>query len=346
VPGRKTDVQDCQWLQQLHKFGLLGASMIPSAAMRELRMVARLRDDHVGLKAMQVNKMDKALTMMNIRLGSVISQLNGASGMRVIEAILAGQRDPEALTSLCGNAILKTKREEVLESLRGIYGEGALFELHQAVSAYRFLQAQVEECDLKLEKMLQALTEGMQEPADLKPTKPVRHNPPQISGLHKMMVQLSGGQDPTVLPGITDYGLLKLLAATGGDIKRWPSAKRFTSWAGLAPRKNESGKSRRRSKNKVETEAGQIFRQAAQSLLVSKNIALGAFARRLRGRKGAPIAVMATARKLAEMFWRLMTHGMDYVEAGVKNYHEQQQQRTLKFLRKKAEELGLQLTEK
>lgn len=345
VPGRKTDVRDCQWIQQLHSLGLLSRSLVPSSVMRELRFVMRLREDHIKQGARQVNKMHKVLTLMNIRLGNVISQLHGVSGMRVIEAIVAGERDPERLAALCDRRILDNKGKEVVESLRGCYKDAHLFELRQVLALYKFSQQQVLECDSELERMLLALTAGMEIPAGLKPAKPIRHHAPKVADLHRMAVQLGGGQDATALPGITDYNFLKILAAIGGDIRRWPTAKHFTSWGGLSPRRNESGKSRRRSSKKVETEVGNIFKEAAQSLLVSKNIALGAFARRMRGRKGAPIAIMATARKLAEMFWRLLTHGMDYIEAGAKAYQENQRQRTIDFIKKKAKELDLHVVE-
>lgn len=345
VPGRKTDVQDCQWIQQLHSLGLLGRSLVPSSGMRELRFVMRLRDDHIEQGARQVNKMHKVLTLMNIRLGNVISQLHGVSGMKVIEAILDGERDPERLAALCDKRILGKKGKEVVESLRGCYKDAHLFELRQVVASYKFAQQQVVECDKELERMLQTMTLAMEAPTDLKPAKPIRHHAPKVAELHKMTVQLGGGHDATALPGITDYNFLKILAAIGGDIRRWPTAKHFTSWGGLSPRRNESGKSRQRSKKKVETEVGNIFKESAQSLLTSKNIALGGFARKMRGRKGAPIAIMATARKLAEMFWRLLTHGMDYVETGVKAYEENQRQRTIDFIKKKAKELNLYVSE-
>lgn len=345
VPGRKTDVQDCQWIQQLHSLGLLGRSLVPSSTMRELRFLMRLRDDHIELGAKYINKMHKVLTLMNIRLGNVISQLHGVSGMRVIEAILGGERDPEKLAALCEKRILGTKRKEVVESLRGCYKDAHLFELRQNLASYKFAQQQIGECDKELERMLLTMTLAMEAPTDLKPAKRIRHHAPKVAELHKMTVQLGGGHDATALPGITDYNMLKIIAAMGGDIRRWPTAKHFTSWAGLSPRKNDSGKSRRRSKKKVETELGNIFKEAAQSLLVSKNNALGAFARRMRGRKGAPIAIMATARKLGEMFWRLMTHGIEYIEAGAKAYAENQRQRTIDFITKKAKELNLHVTE-
>jgi transposase len=345
VPGRKTDVLDCQWLQQLHSLGLLGRSVVPPAAMRELRVVARLRDEHIGQKSAQVNRMHKALTSMNIRLGEVVSQLHGASGMRVVRAILAGERDPARLAGLCQRAILKNKGDQVVESLRGVYSHGHLLALRQAVDCLEFCQGQVDQCDRELERMLRDLTSGMEEPANPGPAKAIRHNPPRIEGLHRMMVQLGGGRDATVLPGITDYNFMKLMAAIGGDIRRWPTPKHFTSWLGLAPGRNDSGKSRHRSRRKVETEGGLILRQAAQSLLASKNIALGGFGRRLRGRKGAPVAVKAMARKLAEMFWRLMTHGLDYVEAGAREYEENQRRRTIDFIKKKARELNLHVSE-
>ena len=344
VPGRKTDVQDCQWIQQMHSMGLLRGSLVPSSAMRELRFLMRLREDHIGQGARQVNKMHKVLTLMNIRLGNLISQLHGASGMRVMEAILAGERDPERLAALCDKRILGKKGIEVVESLRGCYKDAHLFELRQVLASYRFAQQQIAECDKELERMLQALTSAMDPPADLKPAKPIRHHPPKVADLHRMTVQL-GGHDATALPGITDYNFLKILTATGGVIQKWPTAKHFTSWSGLSPRRNDSGKSRRRSKKKVETEVGNIFKEAAQSLLTSKNIALGTFARKLRGRKGAPIAIMATARKLAEMFWRLLTHGIDYVEAGAKAYEENQRRRTIDFIKKKAKELNLYVSD-
>jgi transposase len=344
VPGRKTDVQDCQWIQQLHSMGLLRGSVVPSSAMRELRFLMRLRDDHIDQGARQVNKMHKVLTLMNIRLGTVISQLHGASGMRVMEAILAGERDPQRLAALCDKRILGKKGTEVVESLRGCYKDAHLFELRQVLASYKFAQQQVAECDKELERMLLGLTSAMDPPADLMPAKPIRHHPPKVADLHKMTVQL-GGHDATALPGITDYNFLKILAAIGGDIRKWPTPKHFTSWGGLSPRRNDSGKSRRRSKKKVETEVGNIFKEAAQSLLNSKNIALGSFARKMRGRKGAPIAIMATARKLAEMFWRLLTHGIDYVEAGVKAYEEKQKQRTMEFIKKKAKEFNLYVSE-
>ena len=345
VPGRKTDVQDCQWIQQLHSLGLLGRSVVPTATMRELRFLMRLRDDHIEQGTRCINKIHKVLTLMNIRLGNVISQIHGPSGMRVIEAILGGERDPGKLAALCDKRILNAKGKEVVESLRGCYKEAHLFELRQVLASYRFSQQQVAECDKELERMLVTLTSAMEAPANLKPAKPIRHHAPDVAGLHKMTVQLAGGHDATVLPGITDYNMLKILTAIGGDISRWPTAKHFASWSGNSPRKNDSGKSRRRSKKKVETEVGNIFKEAAQSLLRSKNIGLGAFARRMRGRKGAPIAIKATARKLAEMFWRLMTHGIDYVEAGAKAYEEDQRRRTIAFIRKKAKELNLQVNE-
>ena len=343
VPGRKTDVQDCQWIQQIHSFGLLGRSVVPTARMRELRFITRLRDDHIEQGARQVNKMHKALTLMNIRLGNVVSQIHGPSGMKVIEAILGGERNAETLAALCSARIIRSKKKELIESLKGFYKDAHIFELRHAVDYYKFAQGKVSECDKELERMLVAITAGLEEPASLGPAKPIRHHAPEIADLHKMMVQLCNGQDATVLPGITDYNLLKILAAIGGDIGKWKTEKQFTSWLGLAPRRNDSGKSRRRSKKKIETETAQIFKQTCQSLLNSKNIALGAFGRRIRGKKGAPIAIKAMARKLAAMFWRLMTHGMDYVEAGVKAYEENQKQRTLDFIRKKAKELNLQL---
>ena len=340
VPGRKTDVQDCQWIQQLHSYGLLRRSFIPDHTIRELRVYVRLREDHISMASAHVQHMQKALTMMNIRLHEVISQIQGSSGLKIIEAILSGERDAEELASLCNRQILKTKKGDVVESLKGNYKSEQLFALQQALDSWRHYHDKIEECDRRIELLLNEITQSKPPVNQLSKAKPIRHHKPKVENLHEKLSQLLQGKDPTVLPGITDYTLMQLIAEVGIDLTQWSSSKHFTSWSGLAPGKNTSGKITKRSKKNINTRVGQIFRKAAQSLLQSKHIALGAFARRLKARKGPMIAIKATARKLAVMFYNLLTKGLDYVEQGVKKYEEHYKTQMTKFLQKKAAELG------
>lgn len=160
VPGRKTDVKDCQWIQQLHSYGLLNRCFIASDLVQELRGYQRLREDHIRSSSMHINHMQKALILMNIRLKEVLSQVHGASGMRIIRAILKGERDAELLTAMCESRILKTKKEEVLKSLKGHYNESGLFALEQAVKCYDFYQKQIKECDERLGRVLRIMSSG------------------------------------------------------------------------------------------------------------------------------------------------------------------------------------------
>jgi transposase len=340
VPGRKTDVQDCQWIQQLHSYGLLRKSFIPDQVIRELRVYVRLREDHISMASAHVQHMQKALVMMNIRLHEVISQIQGSAGLKIVEAILSGERDAEKLALLCNKQILNKKRGEVIESLKGNFRAEHLFALQQALNAWKFYHSLVGECDKKIDSLLSTTTQNQPPLKQLSKAKAIRHHKPEVKNLHEKLALLLQGKDPTVLPGITDYSLMQLVAETGTDLSQWPSSKHFTSWTGLSPGKNSSGKITKRSKRRISTRAGQIFRKAAQSLLQSKHIALGAFARRIKARKGPMIAIKATARKLAVMFYNLITKGLDYVEQGVKQYEEQYRIQMTKFLNKKAAEFG------
>jgi transposase len=343
LPGRKTDVQDCQWIQQLHSYGLLRNSFIPSQSIRELRVYVRLREDHISMSSAHVQHMQKALVLMNIRLHEVISQIQGASGSKIIDAILSGERDAEKLAMLCNKQILNKKAADVIESLKGNFKPEYIFALQQAYDSWKFYHVKIEECDKQIDSLLIKLTRNKASLHNLKKAKPIRHHKPNIRVLHEKLGKLLEGKDPTVLPGITDYNLMQIISEVGTDLSQWPSAKHFTSWAGLAPGQNSSGKMVKRSRKKVSTKTGQIFRKTAQSLIQSKHIALGAFARRIRAKRGPMIAIKATARKLAVMFYNLMTKGLEYVEQGVKQYEQSYNAHMTKFIRKKAEELGMVL---
>lgn len=345
VPGRKTDVKDCQWIQQLHSHGLLKRCFVATEEIKELRSYQRLREDHIRSASMHINHMQKALTQMNIRLKEVINQIHGVSGMKVIKAILDGERNTETLLQLCDKRIIKNKGQDVLKALNGRYTKASLFSLKQAYDAYNFYQQQIAQCDEQIENDIKKINQGTKnQPLDKK-RKPIRHNAPRVKDLGSSMLNIFEGRDATVIAGITDYTWMQLLSETGRDLKRWPTEKHFTSWLGLAPGQNWSGKKRRNKKKKGSPKAGQIFRTIAQGLINSKKIAIGAFGRKLRARKGPAIAIKAMARKIAELYWKVINKGIEYAEAGIKKYEDQIVKNKQKSLRRLAKELNLKVIE-
>lgn len=317
VPGRKTDVKDCQWIQQLHSYGLLNRCYVVESDVKELRSYQRLREDHIRSASMHVNHMQKALTEMNIRLTEVLSQIHGTSGLAIIEAILKGERNKEKLLKMGHSSIIKNKKDEVLKSLNGKYTQAGLFALQQAFDSYNFYQNQIQQCDQMLDKVIKRMGDGGTDQKQQISRKPIRHNKPDINNLGISLIKIFGGKDATVLSGITDYTWIQLLSETGTELTRWPSEKHFTSWLGLSPGQHSSGKTKKNKRKAGRPKAGQIFRQIAQSLITSKNIALGAFGRKLRARKGPSIAIKSMARKLAVLYWRVMVKGLEYVESGI-----------------------------
>lgn len=344
VPGRKTDVKDCMWISELHSYGLLKKSFIPDAEVKEMRHYMRLRENHIEQKVKAVQRMDKALTMMNIRLSSVVSDLQGKSSFRIIEAILKGERNTEVLLTLCDNSILKHKQTQMQECLNGFYKPEQLFALKQSWEQYQFSEKLLQDCDGCIEKLLQKLTVNKPEPpvVNQKP-KRIYHNKPQVENLHKMVQQLYDGKDLTVLPGITSYSLLKFFSVTGSDLKSWGTEKHFTAWLGLAPNQYQSGKMKKYRRIKMNTEAGQILKECVQPLLRSKHVALGIFGKRISARRGPSVAIKAMARKLACWIYRMVNNGLDFVANGIKQYEERQKKDTLKWLEKKAKDLNLVL---
>lgn len=344
VPGRKTDVKDCQWIQQLHSYGLLNRCFVAQADIKELRSYQRLREDHIRSAAMHVNHMHKALTEMNVRLSEVLSQIQGASGLAIIEAILNGERNKETLLKMCHSSIIKNKKEEVLKSLNGRYTQSGLFALRQALDSYNFYQRQIEQCDQMLQGVLNRMSKGKSDHKIKGKRKPIRHHKPEIDNLGSIMVKICDGKDATSLSGVTDYTWMQLLSETGTDLTRWPTEKHYTSWLGLSPCQHNSGKMKKNKRKYGRPKAGQIFRQIAQSLLTSKQVALGAFGRRISARKGSPIAIKSIARKLAAMYWRIMVKGIEYVEKGIQKYEAQLLVQKRKSLNRLAKELNLQIS--
>lgn len=338
VPGRKTDMADCPWLATLHAHGLLRSGFVPDAQIRRLQDYLRLRADHISLAGSHVQHMQKALERMNVKLHDAISSLTGQSGLAVMRALLAGERDPQALLELCDVQIRKKKAEKVREALRGRWQAEHLFALRQALQAWEFYQQQIAECDQAIEAELKEMTGPIDPDAPgAGGHKPASSNAPDIAALHGLLMQLCNGHDATTIPAITDYSLLQLIGEVGTDLKKWKSAKHFTAWTGLAPGSHQSGK-RRGHVSRHRNRAGRMFCMLAQSLARSVDKALGGFYRRLKARRGGLIANQALARKLAAMFWNVMVHGTAYVEEGLKKYESRvldTEQRVLKKLARK-----------
>jgi transposase len=344
LPGRKTDMSDCQWGSTLQAHGLLRGGFVPPAEIRRLQDYLRLRADQVQSAAASVQHQQKALERMNVKLHDVISSLVGASGQQVIEAILAGERSPERLLGLCDVQIQKKKADRVKEALRGTWAEEHLFALRQAVENWQHFQRQIAACDRQIEAVLRQIN-GPDQPGDggrpgaSTPAKRPGVNAPQIEGLHGLLVKLCGGKDLTALPAHTDYSLLQLIGEVGTDLSQWPSEKHFTAWLGVAPGSHQSGK-RNRAVGRKRNRAGRLFCVMARSLARSKHVALGGFYRRMAGRKGGLVANVALARKLAVLFWRVMVKGTAYVEQGLAQYEAQVLETKRRALQRLAKQLG------
>jgi transposase len=342
VKGRKTDPKDCRWIQKMFSAGLVRQSYVPAGKLKELRMVVREREDIISMGSTYVNKMQKCLELMNIKLTEILAQIHGASGIRMIEAIIAGQRDPQQLLLLCDKRIIKHKSEEVLKALEGNYNESWLFLLEQNLNMWQLHEQRVLIIDKKIEELLSALEFGKPDIEGSIPPKPIRHHAPKVQDLHQKLLNIYGA-DPVSISGINDYTLLRLLGEVGSNMERFPTVKHFVSWCQLSPMQDQSGKMRRRVKVRNGSKAGQIFRDVAHGLLNSKHIAIGAFMRRLRAKKDSRVAVKAGARKLAEAFYNLLTKGAAYVEQGVKRYEEQIRHRELLHLERLAKKHDMQL---
>src|SRR5215468_412580 len=329
VPGRsKTDVLDCQWIQKLHSFGLLNGSFRPEAQIRKLRTYMRLRDNLVVEGSQAIHHMQKALFEMNVQLSNVISDITGESGLRIIEAILTGERDPEQLASLCSIRI-KASRQTVAKSLHGNWDEALLFCLKTALETYRFSQNKIQACDKCIENQLE--------------TFEIRTTLPNSTRNLRTQLHRVCGVDLTKIPGIKEQAAQIIISEVGLDMSPWNTEKQFSSFLGLCPNNLiTGGKILRRATRKVYNRAADTLRLCAQSLSHSKS-ALGAKYRRLRARLGPPKAIVAMAHHLARLVYRMLRYGENYVEKGIEHYEEKFRLQRIKWLKKEARALNLQL---
>lgn len=346
LPGRKSDMADCQWLAKLHSCGLLKSGFVPDEWIRRLRDYQRLRQDHVQMASAHIQHMQKALDRMNLKIHEVLSDLMGASGMRLVRAILEGERNSERLLTLCDVQVLRKKKERLRQALQGHWKPEHLFALRQALQAWEFYQEQIAACDRETAATLQAIAalNPPNDPAAPGPTvaKRIHHNAPQIVDLKQLLVRITGGHDLAALPAFTDYSILQLLAETGTDMNAWPTVKHFTAWLGLAPSSRQSGKRRRRER-RFRNRAGRIFSVVARSLARSNKIALGGFYRRLRATRSPAVANIATARKLAVLYYNTLKHGLDFVEEGLQAYEQHYTLHSLRRLQAAARRFGMTL---
>jgi transposase len=336
IPGRKTDMKDCQWLAVLHAHGLLSGGFVPPAQIRRLRDYLRLRADLVSMAAQHVQHMQKAMDRLNVKIHVVISDVTGWSGMRIIKAILAGVREPEKLVELCDEQILKTKRAPMLEALRGQWRSEHLFALQLAVESYESYQRQIEQCDQRIAQVIQEMSADKPKP-DLGPRKELRHNALVLDKLQQQMAQVFG-KDLTRLPCLNESTVAMLLAEIGDDMSRWKDWRHFGSWLALAPCTAQSGRHRKRVKRFL-SRAGHILCRAVQCMANGKHTWLASYYRRIRAKRGAKVAIKATAYKLAKMVFLVLTKGWDYVEQGIAKYEERVRQVQMKVLQKLARKL-------
>ena len=338
VPGRKTDILDCQWIQTLHTFGLLRGAFRPPEHVCALRSYVRQRAMLVTYASHHIQHMEKALEQMNIKLSRVITELTGVTGMKIIRDILAGERDPHRL-ALHRDRRCKADAATVAKSLEGTWREEHLFALRQAVELYDVHQQQIKACDDAMEALLESW-ERREPSHELqgKATGKRRRNNSHFD-LHTALHRVSG-VDLTRIEGVDASTALKVLSEIGTDVSRFPSVKHFASWTTLCPGNNISGgKSHggrtRRSGNRV----GIALRIAARSLWNSKS-AMGAFMRRKAAHKGMPKAITATAHRIARMVYFMLKYGTNYVVRSQEHYEAEHRQRMVKNLLRRAHDLG------
>jgi transposase len=341
VPGRKTDVKDCQWLQQLDTFGMLRGSFRPQAQMCVVRSYLRLRDTLSKDCNSLVQRMQKALTEMNIQVHRVISDITGVTGMSILRAILAGERDCIKLAQL-KHPQIKSSSQQIAKALEGDYCQEHLFALQTALELYDSYQLKIMECDQRVEEALETFEAKVEVSApDL---SRLRSAQKRQEALRRHHLEQMTGADLTKLPGLDLLAVERILSEIGLDMNCWPSKKHFCAWLNVAPNNRISGGKILSSKpRKNANRAAAALRLAAQSAMQSKT-AVGAFIRRIKVRLGAPTAINAGAHKLARLLYRMLKFGKAYVETGQETYERLFKERMLRNLQRKARELGFHLT--
>jgi transposase len=344
LPGRKSDIQECQWLLKLHTFGLLNRSFQPTDEIRIARALWRQRGNLVADASSAIQRMQKALIEMNLQLTNVLSDISGVSGMAIIGAILAGERDPWRLAALAEPGV-KAIPAAIAKSLEGNWRGELLFVLRQEVELYRVYQEKIAACDVQLRQHLESFSSKVDLEAQPIGKRPKRKKPSGNAPAFDLRTELYRitGIDWSQINGMDVLTAQTVIAEAGADLSAFPSEKQFASWLGLCPTNEQSGgKILKRRTRKVVNRAAVAFRCAANSLLHSQSY-LGAQYRRLRTRLGSAKAITAMARKLACLFYRLIKHGQQYVDKGNEYYEAKYREQQIRSLTRRAQKLGLQV---
>ena len=339
VSGRKSDVLDCQWLQQLMSYGLLRGAFRPDNAICVLRALWRQRGMLLRSQGRQVQHMQKALTQMNVQLANVISDVVGETGQRILRAIVAGERDGLVLAAM-KDARIRASHAEIAKSLQGNWRTEHLFSLQQALAMFDFIGTQVAECDREIEAQLSALQAHDGEPPEGKKKARAR-NAPKFD-LRTQLFKMCG-VDLTRIDGINVTTAIAVISETGSDMSRFPTVGHFTSWLGLCPgTKITGGKVMSGKTKRVANRAAQALKLAAAALRSSQS-ALGAYFRRMCARMDKPKAVTAAAHKLARLIYMMLTKGEEYTDQGQDYYEDRYRERVLRQLAQRAEKMGMRL---
>ena len=343
VPGRKSDVLDCQWLQQLHSYGLLAPSFVPEGEIAVLRSYLRQRENLVQNSTSHVQRMQKALTQMNLQLHKVIRDITGVSGLNILRAIINGERNPQTLAKLAHKRV-KSSPEEIANSLTGNYRAEMVFILNQELSLYQFYQEQISLLDQQIEKCLSKFESKTELPMPEAKKKKRSRRTQAVFDLKSHLYRITG-VDFTTIDGLDVLTVQTIISEVGLDPSKFKSAKHFSSWLGLCPGcRITGGKVKSSQTRKVVNRAAKAFRLAAQAVTRS-NCALGAFYRRICSRLGAPKAITATAHKIARLFYTLWTKKESYVDQGADYYEQKYRERVVKNLKQRAKSFGLEVVE-
>lgn len=345
VPGRKTDVIDCQWIQQLHSYGLLRGSFRPKEKMLQMRTLMRHRSILIEYAAAHVQHIHKALSLMNIQLKNVIRDLTGTTGMNIIRSIVQGERDP-AILAKHRDGRCKNSEEVIRESLIGNYQEEHMFCLKQALDLYDYYSIKITECDQEIEKIVAEMDsvsgDRKKEASKTIPQKKIPKKHGFGFDMHNELVRITG-VDLTRIPSLNVNTVSKIISEIGVDMSKWETSKQFAAWLGLCPGNRVSGGKRLSGKSAPSAnKAAAALRMAANSLRLS-DTALGSFFRRLSSRLGAAKAITAAAHKLAVILYNMLKTGTEYMESGSKYYEEQYKDRCIRNLEKRAQQFGFTL---
>ncbi len=340
VRGKKTDVSDAEWIRQLHSCGLLSASFQPDSFTRKLRTYMRHRKNLIEMAATHIRMMHKAFEQMNIKIQHVITDITGKSGQEIIKAIISGERDPQKLAAHCDGRIRANKKESIIKSLEGVWKEEHIFELEQSFTLFHTYHQKIKECDLQIENHLRQKS-GINNISNEKIK--AKSNKNNLNFEAKEILTQITGTDLSEIFGITETNAVEIISEVGLNMEKWPTVKHFTSWLNLAPNnKISGGKILSSHIPKKKNHAGQIFKMAAFAVQRSKNW-LAMFFQRIKSKRGTQRAVVATARKIAAIFYKLLRNKEKFNPIPIEKYMDGFKEYQIKRLKRQAQNLGFQL---